>query len=183
MDDSHNELTLGFLDFRNIRERNKIYVDKTKLIDKIARQDSPLFFSRPRRFGKTLLLNTLQNLFEHGPKNFRNLDIEKTWHDTTYHVAKIDFSTLSNNKIDSFNYTLSKKIIQQLPLKGKELKFSEKDFQYPNLILDEIAQDLPDYSTVLLIDEYDTPLTQNINDKTLLKDLTSSLNNFYSCIK
>ena len=84
-------LPLGNPDFSAIRDANMIYVDKTKIIENIASQTTPIFFSRPRRFGKSLLVNTLHNLFANGLEKFHNLDIEKNWNDTTYRVVHIDF--------------------------------------------------------------------------------------------
>ena len=86
-----NQLPFGRPDFSYIRKNGKIYVDKTKLISKIAEQDTPIFFSRPRRFGKSLLINTLKSLFEKGLEDFHGLEIEKTWKDTTYKVVNFDF--------------------------------------------------------------------------------------------
>ena len=177
-----NQLPLGRPDFSNIRKNGKIYVDKTKLISKIAEQDTPIFFSRPRRFGKSLLINTLKSLFEKGLEDFHGLEIEKTWKDTTYKVVNFDFSKLINDKVQDINYKLSKKIIQQFSI-DNNLKFSDKDLQYPDLILDEIAQRLSDYSIVLLIDEYDAPLTHNLDKPDELKDITNILDSFYATIK
>ena len=70
-------LPLGFIDFDNIRKQKMIYVDKTKLIYEIASEKFPMFFSRPRRFGKSLLLSTLKSLFANGLNSFQGLDIEK----------------------------------------------------------------------------------------------------------
>ena len=65
-----NKIPLGLSDFSNIRESNMIYVDKTRLIEKIAVQRTPIFFSRPRRFGKSLLVSTISNLFSGGIEKF-----------------------------------------------------------------------------------------------------------------
>ena len=173
-------LPLGRLGFSNIRKQGKIYVDKTKLISKIAEQDTPIFFSRPRRFGKSLLINTLHSLFEKGLEDFHELDLEKTWHDGTYKVVHFDFSRMINDTFD-FNYKLSKKIIQQFS--GNNSDFKESDLQYPDMILDEISQKISDYSIVLLIDEYDAPLTHNIDKQNKIEDITNTLNNFYATIK
>lgn len=178
-----NRLPLGQSGFSNIRNRGKIYVDKTKIISKIAEQDTPLFLSRPRRFGKSLLINTLQSLFEKGLEDFHGLDIEKIWSDSTYKVVHIDFSRMIDNDIHSINYTLSNKIIQQFKEDNHTIQFPEKMLQYPDIILDEILQKLDDYSTVLLIDEYDAPLTHHINEKALLQDITTCLSKFYATIK
>ena len=66
-----DRLPLGMSGFSDIRKTNMIYVDKTELIAKIARQRVPFFFSRPRRFGKSLLLSTFKNLFSKGLKDFQ----------------------------------------------------------------------------------------------------------------
>ena len=94
-----NRLPLGQPEFTNIRDGKMIYVDKTGLLAKIAEQKTPFFFSRPRRFGKSLLINTLHTLFAEGLSAFQGLDIEKTWHDTTYKVVHLDFSILAKEKV------------------------------------------------------------------------------------
>ena len=178
-----NRLPLGRIDFSSIRKRNKIYVDKTELILKIAEQDSPIFFSRPRRFGKSLLINTLHSLFEKGLEDFHCLDIEKKWTDTTYKVIHLDFSRMVEDNIEDIRYKLSKKIIQQFSVYNICFNFEERDFMYPDIILDEIFQKLSDYSIVLLIDEYDAPLTHNIDKIDILHDITNIFDSFYATIK
>ena len=79
-----NRLPLGLMDFSNIRKKNMIYVDKTSLIAKIANLNAPIFLSRPRRFGKSLLINTLKTLFSTGIAAFKGLDIENIWNDKIY---------------------------------------------------------------------------------------------------
>ena len=172
-------LSLGLLDFSNIRERKIIYVDKTKLISQIARQRVPIFFSRPRRFGKSLLVNTLSNLFKNGLSLFSGLDIEKSWNDKTYQVIHIDFSEIASSNSYDFNYSLSTIIIDEFGINKQDTQ----KLQYPNIILGEISKKLNNNSTVLLIDEYDAPLVHHINDKDELKNITNTLNNLYSTIK
>ena len=74
--------------FAEIRRNNLIYVDKTYYIQKIANSQAPVFISRPRRFGKSTIISTLEELFKHGVKPydghdsyFKGLDIEKTWNE------------------------------------------------------------------------------------------------------
>ena len=176
-------LPLGRLGFSNIRKRGKIYVDKTKLICKLAEQDIPFFLSRPRRFGKSLLINTIHSLFERGLEDFSGLEIEKKWSDTTYKVVHIDFSRMIDNNIYDLKFTLSKKIIQQFSGNDFYFKFDTQDLQYPDMILDEMMQKISDYSLVMLIDEYDAPLIHNINNHDFLKDVENLLNKFYLTIK
>ena len=65
--------------FEELRSQNQIYVDHTDLIYEFAYLDGPNFLSRPRRFGKSLLISTLESLFSHGTEFFKGLKIEKLW--------------------------------------------------------------------------------------------------------
>ncbi|MBQ9536661.1 MAG: AAA family ATPase [Desulfovibrionaceae bacterium] len=95
-------LPYGSSGFAAMRECQKIYVDKTALIYQIAIQDVPIFFSRPRRFGKSLLINTLASLFTDGVKYFHWLAIEKIWNDKTYQVIRLNFSSLADKHPKDF---------------------------------------------------------------------------------
>ena len=176
-------LPLGLLGFQNIREKGKIYVDKTELIARFAEYDTPIFFSRPRRFGKSLLINTLSNLFKNGLQYFNGLAIEKLWNDKTYKVIHLDFSEIACSNLYNFSYSLSTKLINEFSINHSSIQYDQIKFQNPNLILGEIAKELDDNSTVLLIDEYDSPLVHHINDQDELKGIVDVLNNFYSTIK
>ena len=80
--------------FSSLRKDNQLYVDKTALIYELARYSSRQYLlARPRRFGKTLLVSTLESLFRDGLKMFHGLAIEKMWKDSgTYKVLHLDFS-------------------------------------------------------------------------------------------
>ncbi|MBQ7585084.1 MAG: AAA family ATPase, partial [Desulfovibrionaceae bacterium] len=135
----------------------------------------------PRRFGKSLLINTLECLFSQGLDYFHGLYIEKKWNDTTYKVIYIDFSRMIDNDIKNINYTLSKKVIQQFSINDNT--FNDQDYQHPDIILDEAMQTIPRSSLVLLIDEYDAPLTHHIDKPNLLQDILNTLNKFYATVK
>lgn len=81
--------------FEDIRKKNQIYVDHTDLIYEFAYLDGPNFLSRPRRFGKSLLISTLESLFSHGTEYFKGLKIERLWNEAekgkTYKVIQLDF--------------------------------------------------------------------------------------------
>ena len=81
-------LPYGNPSFLDIREQKKIYVDKTTLIYEMASQDAPIFFSRPRRFGKSLLVNTLASLFSLGLEPFFGLAIAQKWMGQLPHPVK-----------------------------------------------------------------------------------------------
>ena len=178
-----NDLPLGLISFSNIRTKHKIYVDKTDLIFNIADNDTPTFFSRPRRFGKTLLINTLESLFKDGLKYFHGLKIEKLWKDTTYKVAHFDFSSFASNNSEIFEDQLRKIIIRKFGMKGIVSQRDEVGIKRSYEVLDEICEKLVDNSTVLLIDEYDAPLIHHINEQDELEKIKSILSNFYSTIK
>ena len=86
----------GLTDFELLRKNNCIYVDKTEQIASIAKEWKwPVFISRPRRFGKSLLVSTLHSLFAHGLEFFKGLEIDekKLWNDTnTYKVIDLSFA-------------------------------------------------------------------------------------------
>ena len=93
------KLPLGTTLFENFILKNKIYVDKTDLIAKLTEfDDCPVFLSRPRRFGKSTLVNTFEELFSHGLEKFKGLKIDKEnlWQDKTYKVLHLDFSEFKN---------------------------------------------------------------------------------------
>ncbi|MBO4336413.1 MAG: AAA family ATPase [Desulfovibrio sp.] len=176
-------LPLGNPDFSSIRDAKMVYVDKTELIEKIASQTTPIFFSRPRRFGKSLLINTLHNLFANGLEKFHNLDIENNWHDKTYQVVHFDFSRMASKNAQDLRFSLSAKIIDEFCFLDTIAQTDSQKMQYPDVILDEISKKLTNNSIVLLIDEYDAPLTHHIDDPDELNNITKILNDFYATIK
>ena len=97
-----NRLPTGVSDFAEIRRSNCIYVDKTKYVYDLTQSSAPVFISRPRRFGKSTLISTFEELFTHGVKPydghdsyFKNLYIEDKWvDDGQYLIMKLDFSSL-----------------------------------------------------------------------------------------
>ena len=150
--------------FADMRERQKIYVDKTALIYQIAIQDEPIFFSRPRRFGKTLLVNTLASLFTDGLKYFKGLAIEKMWQDKTYEVIRLDFSSIANKNVQAFKIALNDTLVTAFNVEGIVPQFNDKGIRDPDRVLNEIIRKKINNSIVLLIDEYDAPLIHNIHN-------------------
>ena len=112
-----DKLPLGYTSFSEIKNDGAIYVDKTDLVGDLGRlKATPVFLSRPRRFGKSLLLSTFESLFSRGLKDFENLKIikndleskDKFWHnEKTYKVIHLDFSLYANTDIDTFKSELT----------------------------------------------------------------------------
>ena len=107
---SIRNLPIDSTNFEVLRKQNKIYIDKTDLIFEFAQDDAPIFLSRPRRFGKSLLTTTIKSLFEHGLEYFEGLKISKLWNDTTYPVLYLNFSNYKENDYDFFYKSLTEDI-------------------------------------------------------------------------
>ena len=175
-------LPLSITSFSEFCERNKIYVDKTDLVAKLAQFDAPIFLSRPRRFGKSTLVSTFQELFSNGLDKFQNLKIvtENLWNDRTYKVIHIDFSQIKENT-------------ENRPFEDKFYLLLKSAFKEASLAIieerDVIAAFADTIGTedngtlVLLIDEYDAPLTAVMGDKKEFEERRALFSEFFSTIK
>jgi len=178
-------LPIGIQTFHEIRDKKKnyIYIDKTDLAHQLIDKGKYYFLSRPRRFGKSLFLDTLKDIFEGQKELFEGLYIYDKWDwETTYPVINISFGggvaksikelddtiqeVIENNEIrlnlDCKNNTLHKKCLGELIRIAYE-KYSQK--------------------VVILIDEYDKPILDNVTNKKLSKEIRDRLKNIYSVIK
>jgi hypothetical protein len=107
--DIKEKLSLGLADFENIIKEDKIYVDKTDMIEKIIRLKRKYYFlSRPRRFGKSLCISTLKNLFEGKKELFKGTYIYDSWNwDKTYPVIRLDLSIPKSQSSEKFEKSLN----------------------------------------------------------------------------
>ena len=120
-------LPTGTSDFETLRGRGQIYVDKTHLIYELANRTEKFFLTRPRRFGKSLLISTFASLFRHGLQFFSGLAIEKLWKDTTYNVVEIDFSKVKGfTDFESFENKVRSVVVRAFAKGGFSLDKSEK---------------------------------------------------------
>ena len=122
--------------FEDLRRSNQIYVDHTDLLYEAVRLKRPTFLSRPRRFGKSLLISTLESLFSKGEEFFHGLKIEKLWEEyekgRTYKVIHLDFSALTYSDKNEFDFRLSerlKDIILTQQIKVREILPSDGDIR------------------------------------------------------
>ena len=175
-------LPLGTSDFETLRMRGQIYVDKTALIYEIAKKTEKFFLTRPRRFGKSLLVSTFASLFKNGLKFFSGLAIEQLWEDTTYNVVEIDFSKVRGfTDKESFEKKLRSVVTGSFERAGFSLN-EEKEEHWVDQISDWM-QSQPNNSLVLLVDEYDAPQTASLDNKALLDEVRRLLSSFYVIIK
>ena len=188
-----DKLPLGYTSFSEIKNDGAIYVDKTDLVGDLGRlKATPVFLSRPRRFGKSLLLSTFESLFSRGLKDFENLKIiendleskDKFWHnEKTYKVIRLDFSNYANSDIDTFKSSLT--LALQCMIKGKtmdELTAGEKSL-LPTDVLLNCSYTNPGKNLVLLIDEYDSPISHSVDSPQKMKEMMDFISSFFAAIK
>ena len=171
--------TGSFIDFTL---ENFIYVDKTEYIPKLVKLKR-VFISRPRRFGKSLTLDTIATLFETGVEPyFKGTWIYDKWTEPTYPVLRLNFLDLDKYSLDLFKQKLNSIITafaQDINLKGYKEKVEPEDTIY--FLLDELRKEKR--QIVILIDEYDCQMTANINNETLYKQFQEKIKSFYANIK
>ena len=167
--------------FRDLIDNNRVYVDKTALICQIAKDEKgPYFISRPRRFGKSTLINTFHELFAHGTERFKGLEIEPLWKDKTYKVIHLDFSTF--REVPS-NSSFNKEFMDAFKLSLEEagIEPTKENVDSPANLLKKTLD--TESEVVLLVDEYDAPLTAVLNDSNEFEDRRKILSNFYLTVK
>ena len=171
-------------DFGELIDNNCIYVDKTAIINQFASKKGPFFISRPRRFGKSTLINTLHELFAHGLEKFKGLEIEPLWKDKTYKVLHLDFSSYNFSSEINFNDYFYEDLKQEFLSIGLKVNDSTLDTKIPALLVDNVLKNNPsDQKIVLLIDEYDTPLSAVLNNEKEFIARRDILHSFYSKVK
>ena len=171
--------------FETLRKKNQIYVDHTDLIFEFAYLDGPNFLSRPRRFGKSLLVSTLESLFSHGTEYFKGLKIEKLWdkaeNGKTYKVIHLDFSALSFENKNELNNQITYVLADCAKRDGINLPDDYKE-RSAGLNLKTLVESAPS-EYVLLIDEYDYPLTHSLGNKELFESYRLYLQGLFGAIK
>ena len=161
---------------------NYIYVDKTKYIRDLIKLEK-VFISRPRRFGKSLTLDTIATLFETGVEPyFKGTWIYDKWTEPTYPVLRLNFLNFDKNSIEKFNNKLNSKITEFAEL-NQVTTFKEKEEAEDSIdhLLEQLR--LENRQIVILIDEYDCQMTANINNETLYKQFQEKIKSFYANLK
>ena len=171
-------------DFRELIDNNCIYVDKTAQIRQFAVKKGPFFISRPRRFGKSTLINTLHELFAHGIEKFKGLEIEPLWDDKTYKVLHLDFSSYNFLSEINFNDYFYADLKQKFIELGFSIDESNMSLKTPALLVDNaFKNEHSGEDIVLLVDEYDTPLSAVLNNEKEFLVRRDILHSFYSKVK
>ena len=176
------KIPLGLQSFAKVRKGQFVYVDKTPQAIELANSAGMYFLSRPRRFGKSLFLDTLRYLFEGEHELFRGLYAEQSWQwSIKYPVIKLDMSGGSDS-IAGLRTVLAGKLRRA----AERLKLELPAIDEPRELFEQlIHKACIQHKTlvVLLIDEYDKPMIDNIGNIELALQMRDQLHGFYSIIK
>ena len=169
--------------FKKFYLNDQIYVDKTEYIYNLINNEARVFISRPRRFGKSLTLDTIATLFETGVEPyFKGTWIYDKWTEPTYPVFRLSFLNLDNSSMDLFKKQLNSKITEfanKISVKGYVEKTEPEDSILG--LLEKLEEET--CQIVILIDEYDYQLTSNINNDELYKQFQQKIKRIYANIK
>jgi len=177
------KLPIGISTFSKLIENNYIYVDKTKHIYEMINTGEIYFLSRPRRFGKSLLVSTLEELFKGNKKLFKGLYIYDKWNwEEKYPIIHLDFTNRAHNTPKELKTSINNFLTKI----GEEykLELTENDLYVDRF--EELIKKIHDKTNkrvVVLIDEYDKPIIDNITDKNILNDNQKILKSFYNVLK
>ena len=170
---------IGLQSFREIVTGGYVYVDKTEKIHELVSSGKYYFFSRPRRFGKSLLLSTLKELYSGNRELFKDLWIENKWDWTRQNpIINIRFASLNYEK-KGLEQALLDEIIQI----GKKLDLAITSTYLKDAFQELIQKASANGKVVILIDEYDKPIIDYINDERQADENRLILKSFYSILK
>ena len=176
------KLPIGIQTFEEIRKENYLYVDKTAMVYQLANVGKPYFLSRPRRFGKSLLISTFEAYFQGRKDLFEGLAIEKLeteWKE--YPVLHLDLNAKKYETSDDLTAMLNQYLEKWEQKYGNEKRNRSSEERFAYII--EQAYIQTGKQVVVLIDEYDKPLLQAILDEPLLEEYRRTLKAFYGVLK
>ena len=175
-------LPIGIQTFRKIREENCYYVDKTDYIRQLVDDGQHYFLSRPRRFGKSLLLDTIKELFEGNEKLFRGLAIHDKWDwGQPRPVLRISFGRRHFTEPSHVEISLSAQLDEAEELAGLESRYSAGPERFAALI--QALHRRSERRVVVLVDEYDKPILDALENPDVAKANREYLRGLYSVIK
>ena len=176
-------LPIGIQNFKKLREANCLYVDKTGILQNVIENGFQYFLSRPRRFGKSLTLSTLEAMFKGEVELFKGLKAEewvKKQASNPTAVLRFDMSRTVTNDANNLDNSI-KELISRLSRKHKVNSYSESTEGMLADLLEGIFE--KNGLFVLLIDEYDKPILDNITNLQKADEMREVLRSFYTTIK
>ena len=173
---------IGIQNFESLRNDNYFYVDKTKLIYQLARSGRYYFLSRPRRFGKSLLISTLEAYFEGKKELFKGLaieNLEKDW--IKYPILHLDLNIEKYNSPDSLDKILNDKLEYWESIYGTRPSETSFSLRFAGIV--RRAYEQTGQRVAILVDEYDKHMLQSIGNEELQRSFRDTLKPFYGVLK
>ena len=167
--------------FVNFTLRNRIYIDKTEQISKLLKTDR-VFISRPRRFGKSLMLDTIGTLFEYGVEPyFKGTWIYDNWTEEQYPVLRLNFLKMSSSSFENFCVDFDAALAKFARRNGLEYVSQDLPMRSMEALLSSL--ETKKISIVILIDEYDMQLTAHINNPEMYERFQVAIRELYGVMK
>ncbi len=175
------KLSIGIQTFSKLIKENYIYVDKTDIIHQLISRGSYYFFSRPRRFGKSLLVSTLAEIFSGNKELFSGLAIDSLPYDWEKHpVVLISFAGISYSTLETLEDGIKLYLQDIAHNYNISLEKNLTPSETLRALIKELAKNKP---VALLIDEYDYPILKHIHHQEMADAIRETLKNFYTVIK
>ena len=177
------KLPIGIQDFEKVRRDGYIYVDKTKHVYNLVNRGSYYFLSRPRRFGKSLLMSTLKSYFEGKRELFKGLAIDSIegveWQPRP--VLYLDLNTEKYDTSEKLNSKLDDFLTKEEQKYGRATTETSFGLRFEGII--RRAREKTGHRVAILVDEYDKPMLQAIGNEELQDEFRSTLKGFYGALK
>ena len=176
-------LPVGLFSFERIRTAQKLYVDKTGLLVRLADESERCFLSRPRRFGKSLMISTLDAMFRGKVELFRGLAAENWVEKQAEHpnpILGLDFSEFDDGSPEELDLSLSDELARIASKKGISIVSRSLGGVFKDVVVGLYERQGP---VVVLIDEYDKPVLDYIGQPEKAEAMRQKLRSFYTLIK
>ena len=173
---------IGIQNFESLRRDGYFYVDKTALIYQMAKTGRYYFLSRPRRFGKSLLISTIEAYFRGKKELFEGLaigELEKDW--LEYPVLHLDLNIGKYDQPDSLDKILNEALLGWEALYGTRIGEDTLALRFKGVVNRAYKQ--TGHPVVILVDEYDKPMLQAIGNEELQREYRNTLKPFYGVLK
>ena len=175
-------LPLGVQSFRSVRQDGHYYVDKTPHIERLVRRGSRYFLSRPRRFGKSLLIDTLAELFQGSEELFRGLAIHERWDWSVRRpVVRIDFARGDFSTTDRLRATVMNRLADACEKAGVPVRHDQASDRLAAFI--EALHAISGLRVAVLVDEYDKPIVDNLESPEVARSNRDFLSGLYGTFK
>ena len=173
---------IGIQNFEKLRREGYAYVDKTALMYKMVSEGSYYFLSRPRRFGKSLMVSTLEAFFSGKKELFEGLYVDTVdWEWQQYPILHLDLNVKKYDSKEDLDKILNRHLEQWEYLYGSP--YADRDLEERFLHVVELAHQKTNLPVVILVDEYDKPLLQAIGNEALQTEYRNTLKSFYGVLK